>query len=413
MGGAPSRHRPNEVIHLDEVTITHINGHCLPEPFAARVRLHLYPGIACRIESDALPKHLVSLQKEAFEVTTAGGFRTKVFLRFNLNDLMHSGDYFRGYLILFKSPCMVIDPEINITSVEFSVLNFQQFYGKNDRWITSNGNSVRLGLSEIVCDDFQVEIAEDIGLSENRKFLSQNDGLVVTHSGRLERRDGRTFSAKDAGDLLRYMRAFLSFCRGAACGLTLVKANYPDGRNTVMEWGTSHTEAWICGSETWLPTTTAGDIISQLFPGFWKLRRDPDWADGVFANVDWYLNCNSGPFHVGIVLAQAALESLSHKVLQREMEPMHNQIRRALESIDVNPCIPQSCRKLGQWLKQVQGNDETCPRYGADAIVKIRNDLVHADKKHGGIPPEAVMDALRLSQWYIEMILLRKTRLPR
>ena len=44
---------------------------------------------------------------------------------------------------------------------------------------------------------------------------------------------------------------------------------------------------------------------------------------------------------------------------------------------------------------------------GPAAIAEIRNDLVHAKKTHGK-GAEVQMDALRLGQWYVEMILLKE-----
>ncbi len=402
------RHRPNDSIFLENTSITHISGCHLPEPLQACVRLHLYPQIGCRIESKNLPKQLIKTQHEPFHITTASGFRTKVFLRYNLNDLMSLGNFFKGYLIPSVSPCMVIDPNADIRSVTFGVLNFQEFYGRNDKFIDIDGSSRRLGSSVITLDNFRIEITENPDLSENKKFLRRNDGYTVTHVGLIERCDRKTYRAMDAANILRAIRAFLSFARGAACGLILVKAVMPNGTDAILEWGTTHTESWLCGSETWLPTNDGGDILSRLFPQFLDLCCNPDWKDTMFTVIDWYLNCNVAPFHVGIILAQAALESLSYKVLQRKFRSKHEQISRALSSLGISESIPGSCSRLARWLTSAQTHDAKGPGDGPDAITKIRNDLVHAHKKCESIPPEAQMDAFRLSQWYMEMMLLRK-----
>ena len=73
----PYHHRPNDPILLEDISITHVNGHSLSKPFQACVRLHLYPRISCRIESENLPKLLLeNLLYEAFQITTTGGFKT-------------------------------------------------------------------------------------------------------------------------------------------------------------------------------------------------------------------------------------------------------------------------------------------------------------------------------------------------
>lgn len=404
----PVLHHPNDPIFFENINITHINGCVLSEPFQSHLNLHLYPRISFRIESESLPKQLMALQHEGFHITTAGGFQTKVFLRYNLNDFMSSGDFFRGYLIPFELPCAVIGSDVEVQSVNFGILNFRGFYGQNDKWIADDGNCRRLGFSEMHFGDFRMEITESPNFSESQKFLRQNDGYALTHAGCIEHSDGATYLVKDVKNVLRATRAFLSFGRGSACGLTLVKATMPNGEDAFLEWGTTHAEPWICGSETWLLTTEGGDILSKLFPRFYELCCDPSWKDTMFSVTDWYLNSNESPFHIGIILAQAALEALSYKILRREVKPMHDQIRKALASVGISEKIPASCKELECWVNLVQGSSTRGHIDGPDAITKIRNDLVHADKRHGSIPAEAQMDALRLSQWYIEMILLKK-----
>ena len=235
-----------------------------------------------------------------------------------------------------------MDLHTEVQHVNFGVLNFLEFDGQNDKWIDTNGSSRRIGSSEIIFDDFRIEIMENLSLSENKRFLSRNDGYTVTHTGLIKHYDGSTYSIADAQDVLRTLRAFLSFARGAACGLTLVKVTMPNSSYAIVEWGATHTEPWMCGCETWLPVRNGGDILSQLFPEFSGLCRDPDWKDAIFTVIDWYVNGNVSPFHIGITVAQAALETLSHKVLQCKMKerPMHEKIRQALKSFKISQDIP-------------------------------------------------------------------------
>ena len=399
---------PNETIFFENISITQINRRHLSKPFKISLKLHLFPKISFRIESECLPKDLINLQHGSFQITTSEGFETKVHLRYNLNDFIRSGDRFKGYLLPAVLPCTVLDSDVEVRRVSFGILNFRKFYGKHDKWIDENGHSRRLGVSEICVGDFEMQIAECKNFSENKKFLSRNDGYTVTHVGFIERIDRTTFAAKDIDNLLKATRAFVSFARGSACGLTLVKATTINGEDKFLEWGATHTEPWICGSETWLLTTEGGDILSQLFPTFYEFCGDLNWRDTMFSVVDWYLNSNDSPFHVGIILAQAALEALSYKELGRKVRPVDNQIRKALSSIGVSEKIPASCRELNRWTSSIERSSARPPGDGPEAITQIRNDLVHAGKRFGHIPAEVQMDALRLSQWYIEMILLNK-----
>ena len=403
-------HQSDETIFLENINITHINNHVLPKSFEACVRLHFHPRMSCRIESDDMPKDLINLEGEVFRITTADGFEAEVLLGgYSLNDLIGLG-VLKGFLILRGSSCLVVDPNKKIKCVNFGIINFPEFQGPTYEQFEEKERIRFLGSVKFIFNGFRIEIVESPSLWENRKLLNRNDGYVVSHTGLIERCDGKFYSAKEAEDLLRKLRVFLSFARGAACGLALVKANLPTGRDAMLEWGTQYTDPWLRRGETWFLETEGGEWLSRLLPKFLELSRDPDWKNIIFAVIDWYLHSNTNPSHVGIILAQAALESLSYKIADRGIkpfknQPFKNQIENALEYSHISKSIPKSCENLSDWIKSMP---KIILKEGPDAIIKIRNDLVHSDKRHGDIPVEALIDAHRLSQWYIEMMLLCK-----
>ena len=391
----------NDTIFLEDTNITHIENQCLPIPCLARVTLSLYPKIMCRIDSDNLPIWLVNHQNSPFFVTLKNGSNIKVHLRhYDLNNLLFgsSKDTFKGSLVPHKQPCTVIQTDVWVRSVSFSVLNFQKLYGRKDKWIKMNHG------------DWRIEIAEDPTFSENEELLNQYDGYAVTHTGIIQRCDGEIFCVKEAEHILRGLRAFLSFARGSACGLTLVKAIDQYDREMVLEWGTTHTESWSQGRTSWLPTINGGDSLSQLFSGFWRLYDNSDWRDTISNVIDWYLNSNNGPIHVGIILAQAAFESMCYKIVEKNKRP-EKLLRASLEKAGISNAIPESFQELKNFsthkVRQRRGQD----RYkgdGPEVIVEIRNHLIHKEKRYGRLSVEVQMDALHLSLWYLEVILLKK-----
>lgn len=242
-------------------------------------------------------------------------------------------------------------------------------------------------------DGLSIEITEDpTSLSHKDQ---QYGGYAVTHTGCIQRCDGGVFGVEEAEHILRGLRALLSFARGSACGLTLVKAVSQDGAEMILEWGATYTKAWTGGDDTWLPRRDGGDSLSELFPGFWNLYNDPNWKDTLLTVIDWYINSKDGPFHVGVVLIQAALESLCYKISGGE-EEKRKATKKAFKSIGLCRKIPPSCKGLETFSKNSDG---------PMAIANIRNSLVHPNKDDD-ISVEAEMEALRLGQWYIELLLL-------
>lgn len=417
--------KPNEPIFLENTSITHVENLALREPCPVKVVLHLSPTIICRIESDNLPIQLVKdYQNKIFLVTLKNGSNIKVLLSYNLNDFFYnrnSKETFKGFLFPYMSPCTVAQLNTLIKSVSFYVLNFESFYGSRDEWAEVDGNHRRLGVTEMECDPWRIDITETPSFFENRKILKQEDGYSVSHTGSIKRSDGETFSVKEAENILRGLRIFLSFAGGSACGLTLVKAIDEYDGELVLEWGTSHIEPWNQKTtRSWLPSRDGGDSLSQLFPGFWRFYKNSDWGNTICTVIDWYFNSNNSPTHAGIILAQAALESLSYKVLGERPPakkikklPAEEKLRRLLEIIEIDKEIPSSCEGLKSFSKQQikQRRNKNGDSYigdGPEAIIQIRNDLIHPEKKYNLISAEAQIDAIRLSHWYIELVLLKK-----
>ena len=89
------------------------------------------------------------------------------------------------------------------------------------------------GVAILEHENLRIEIMEDTMFSENRKLLNKDDGYFVTHAGVIQYCDGNPLSVAEAEHIIRGLRALLSFARGSACGITLVKAiNQNDDGNS-------------------------------------------------------------------------------------------------------------------------------------------------------------------------------------
>ena len=311
--------KPNRPLLLEDTYITHIENWQLPKPCPIRVTLHLSPKIRCRIDSAELPLQLMlgDFQKKPFSITLQGKRQIKVKLgSYDLNSFFNgsSRHTFEGTLVLYKSPCFVVPLDTQIRSVKFSLLNFKEFYSGKDKWADVDGSNVRLGNMISQCDGWKIEIAATTSFQKNLKILKKDGGYAVTHTGIFNRINNKEFSVEEAEYFLRGMRAFFSFSRGVGCGLTTVRGCDQNGNEMPIVWGTQHTEPWANGRHSWLTETDGGDSLSEVFQGFWRLFIDKEWNETILKTIDWYTSCSTSPVHVGIVLIQAALESLSHKI---------------------------------------------------------------------------------------------------
>ena len=154
---------------------------------------------------------------------------------------------------------------------------------------------------------------------------------------------------------------------------------------------------------SWFRESNGADTLSDLFPKFWiLLQADEEQRTSILRSVDWYLQSNVNPPHVGIILTVAALERLSFQVLGRERdrerhEPNGEFIAKALEESQIPLDMPSGYRALTQLASW---------KHGPHALVVIRNDLTHPNQKYGPLSDFVIHEAWNLGQWYIEMILL-------
>ncbi|MXX94361.1 MAG: hypothetical protein F4039_07465 [Gammaproteobacteria bacterium] len=399
---ASQNHTPNSPIVFEDILITHINGHSLEKPIASQVVLHFTPTFRTVIESENLPIEVNDHRMESpFVVTIADKGEVPVVLE-RLNEPISPNGKSSGALALAKSPFTVIHRDEKITSIRFSVLNFPKFFGGRDTWI---GRQC-VGATTLTYDRLQVKITQDLSLSQNKEYLNETNGYSVTLNGVIRFTDGAELSVDEAKDILRGLRAFLSFARGAACGLTLVNTTLPDDKSIFFEWGTTYTEPWHCGYDTWLPTIVdGGKNLSLAFNGFWMLYSNPNWKNVLTRVIDLYLNSKSTAYHVGIILIQAALESLCSRIAdpKNKTDTTGEYLSDSIKHIGLCTSIPSSCKSLAMIFQ----NNSSVNGDGLIAITKLRNDIVHPNQKCSD-NTEAWMEALKLGQWYIEMILLKQ-----
>ena len=199
---------------------------------------------------------------------------------------------------------------------------------------------------------------------------------------------------------------------GPGCGLVDVRGTDEADKERLIRWGSRHVQPLDHPEHSWFSEFDGGDALSEAFPGFWKLFVDRDWNPSLRRTIDCYVQSNSSPITTGVVLAQAALESLGFRVDHEKgggKSPSKKWkfvkgLKKALRALDlgVDDQIPSRLGSLGAVAAREGWSD------GPMAIAKIRNDLVHGERYFAEIPFEAQWDAWRLGCWYIELILLRR-----
>ena len=304
-----------------------------------------------------------------------------------------------------REPISIHHTGESLASVEFGVLNFTEFWGEQDQTIPSNGNSYcRIGAMQLQADPWIVDITAAPNLSEVKQELVATGGYSITHSGTIKRTDGADFSAADAERLSHGLSLFLSFARGAYCGLTLVKGKSREGQVAWERWGADRVTGWF-DPPSWFDRNHS-QLLADVFPGFW--RRYQEREEELRTVITLYLDSNLGGSHGdgldrGLILTQAALERMAHGVGGKKTG---KRIAKALVENGISEkalCIPPaSCPELARLAT------EHGWQHGPHALVEVRNQVVHLSQKYGRLSSRAYYEAWNLGQWYLELMLLRR-----
>ena len=299
-------------------------------------------------------------------------------------------------------------------SVHFGLINFPDFMkqGSVESFTSDDGRKIHRVSKAIQLNGppWLVEIRAVDNVEQVRKSLSQHRGFGLTHRGSVRRSDGKSFSKESVQSLIEALTLFCSFARGAYCGLTLLTGTNQAGESVWEQWGVSNVESWKA-YRSWFEVQN-GQILEDMFPGFWTQYQRFQQDDRTRIALEWYLESNAQKaLHSSIVLSQAALERLSFlqvgkrltakQMKRKDRETEGEWIARALSHAGVDCKIPQSCPALEQLLR---ANGFA---HGPHTIVEIRNDLIHEDMSYGILSVDVYRQARTLGLWYVEMLLLK------
>ena len=299
-------------------------------------------------------------------------------------------------------------------SVHFGLINFPEFMkqGSVESYVSDDGRKgFRVSKAiQLSGPPWLVEIRAVDNIRQVQNSLSQQWGFGLTHWGSVSRSDGRSFSKESVQSVIEALTLFCSFARGVYCGLTLLTGTNQAGEPIWERWGVSNVETWK-GYRSWFDTRN-GQILEDVFPGFWAQYQRFQRNERTRIALEWYLESNAQKaLHSSIVLSQAALERLSFlqvgkrltakQMGRKDRETEGEWIARALGQAGVDCKIPPSCTALEQ-LRKANGFD-----HGPHTIVEIRNDLIHQDMSYGILSVDVYRQAKELGLWYVEMLLLK------
>ena len=392
--------RPNQPFLLAEMQVEFtIDGRIVSAP--GRVIQRLWPNPCVIIEVSDVPRapqpiagrssEFTSKKVLTFPLTSEGPLEMQLETGISVKVvptswLPHQVD---AELHLQQSPSVVLNSGNPLVSLQYDVLN-----------ITSDLFHWPLALQ---APPWLVRIDPVPRLGELEKTLRSHRGFAVTHSGTVQRSDGKGFSGDDAQYFLGALGRFLSFVCGTQCGITNVVGFDSKGDEAWKQWGAYQVSPWQ-RHRSWADITIR-DALSKAFEHFWlKYRKASTHLDRV---LGWYVFSNEAKaLDLSIVLNQTVLEVLTKLMPSGKGKggPIGQRIANMIQKHGIDPQIPARCSEL---IAIANHNNF---EHGPHTLVEIRNSIVHSDSNLGLPSIDAYHEAKQLGLWYVELLLLKMSK---
>lgn len=295
----------------------------------------------------------------------------------------------------------------NLEHVVFHLPNFPAFHGL---WVAypdvGQNKAARVELEAV---GWCLAIDADSDLEETLKALRAEGGNAITHVGRLWRKDGTTFTAGEAIELLADLTWYISFALGRWCAPILV-TGFRGNKEVWRSLELSRFSDWRTVN-SWWDSDNMGPFV-DMFPEFQETLHDATWKPGLVGAVHWYVEANSTTFvENAIVLAQVGLELLSWVLLVGEGRMTKSdfdklnaakRFRAILQLAGVPEAIPSALAELAAEANAQGWAD------GPQALTWFRNSIAHATRldKVLKAPKRARYEVKQLGLWYMEMLVL-------
>lgn len=306
--------------------------------------------------------------------------------------------------------------ERSLFSAEFQIVNFSHFFtvelsavagepttiaGKDRRGqrpsevltTSPTGRSVQTWTKETIDlqhEGWRVRIVAVPNSRDCFSHLKATGGYAFTHVGQLTRIDASPFSVQQAKHILESLRVFLSFARGAACGLPIQWGRGTDGEIVWRQFVSPIVDPWQGQHRSWFDEHH-GEILAELFDPFCRGHGDQKLRESLVLALHWYRHCNtnSSGLEGSLVLGMAALDLLGALIVvdrcgwlsaqKYDRSNAADKLEALLMALKIQTDIPPKYEALTAFAEE-HGITDAC-----GALAKLRNGYVHANEENRSI----------------------------
>ncbi|WP_455356357.1 hypothetical protein [Streptomyces sp. SYSU K217416] len=299
-------------------------------------------------------------------------------------------DYMSGRLdsVEFGQPA-------SLSSLTFQIPNMPRMYGD---WLSDKGKSWS-GRSAFRSVDWSITVDARGDHRDIIKELRRVGGYAATHTGTLERNDGKSFTLEEAKDKLALLRTFLGFAFGRSISPFLPVGFDADDAPVWCDWSVYPIDPWA-GVHQISDQTRNSDFI-ELFGRFADAWTDPYRREVAHRAAQYFVKSNDGrPVEVATSISQAGLELMAWSNSCTGGKAS-DRITSLLGILSQAPAVPHSLSHLNS--RALRENPSAT---GPQMITRMRNKIIHPKRGDKLFNFDEWIDAWQLSQEYLALSVL-------
>nr|WP_314277993.1 hypothetical protein [uncultured Peptostreptococcus sp.] len=307
-----------------------------------------------------------------------------------------------GYIndILIKSK----DTEVDY--LQFDIINMDKIPGK----LVKHNNLVYAARLEFDINEYRLVIDKRYKYNkEMHNNLVSKNGSLITHTGRIYKKDSSRVKTKKIRNILNNLSSALSFMCGRY--INIINAHgYNNQKIIYREWFINYSSDYRFVFN-WTSTISNYHNIEKFLALMCKKLQDPYYSSAIVSSLDWYIeSINGRNIYNNIISIQTALEMLSYVVLV-EMKDVYSQLEYDSHPASQNikkllkECVLDTkIDSIDMFSEKLKKNFKD----GSDLITFFRNSVVHPCKsKHKNeLEFEDMWNTILLGINYLELVLL-------
>lgn len=290
--------------------------------------------------------------------------------------------------------------------VDFNIVNLDKFPGD----LIKHVDKLFAGRIEFDIGDFHITIDKRYDYRrELNDELKSKSGFLITHIGRIKRKDNRPFKTNNIINFLDRISTALSFMCGRYIGICLAKG-YKNNNNTYRLWIENIVTPFRF-VPTWTDTISNHHNIEKYLSLMCNKLEDGYYGPAIKHVIDWYIeSLGDITLENNIISIQIALEALSYIILVEKeglLDDEQFDQNNASKNIKLvlNACnIPHGSDELELFDDWIRGKFDD----GVDLVIYFRNKIVHPVRKdnRANLTVEDMWNIIQIGTKYIELIVL-------